>query len=65
MKFFSAGNQSPAVETFCHFLQSSEEEDLNSIEPIFHPDKEQLVNELIPKIGSYVHVSLSFRCESI
>lgn len=48
-KFHSAGSQAPEAESLLP-LKASEEEAQDSIEPIFHPDRDELVGELIPRL---------------
>jgi F-type H+-transporting ATPase subunit gamma len=48
-KFHSAGNQAAEIESLLP-LSASEEEVQDDIEPIFHPDRDELVGELIPRL---------------
>ena len=49
-KFLSAGSQVPVIEGLLPLAAPSEDQAQYGIEPIFHPDREQLVGELIPRL---------------
>ena len=49
-KFHSAGYQAPEVEVLLPLAASDEEESQDDIEPIFHPDRDELVGELVPRL---------------
>jgi len=48
-KFHSTGSQGAVIETLLP-LTSSEAVSQSAMEPIFHPDRDQLINELIPRL---------------
>jgi len=47
-KFLSAGSQQPVVETLLPLASAEEEQD--NLEPLFNPNKEELIGELIPRL---------------